>query len=316
MTIVIQRLFAHEGPNIYGPQPGVALHVQCDADYGTIIKHALKDGAQFIGMILAYLDVKSYQGDQGWIIEARFTTPSPDLGAALARYVVDGVRATAMNDTEWDREGPLFELQQRRRRQSPPLAALQLVAEARRQRVPVLPLADGRLQFGYGKYGWAFDPQIQPRPTPPWEQLGSVTLYAVSGEESRDQVAQLLADRLAVRGHRPRLLLDADFAASRELLADPDLETAVLSLRSDDLLRRGLPFETCTMAAISDCNGPRPTEAHDDEEWLQALGLPMLVGRGPALLNLTEPRIAALAAYAPHGSIALADMAALLDRSS
>ncbi len=313
MTISIERLLAHQGPNIYGPQPGVALRVHCDHDCGTALKNALKDGAQFIGMILAYLEVASEAGDQGWQIEARFTTPSPDLGAELARYVVAGIRATADADESWDRDTPLFELQKRRRREAFPLATLQLVAEARRRGIPVLFHDDGQIQFGYGKRSQVIDPQAAPAP-PAWETLGDIELYVVTGETLRNQTARQVASILAEQGQVTELLLDADWPSSRQLLARPDLECAVLSMQSTELLCHGLPFERCTMAIISDCTDPRPAAAHDEEEWLRALGLPMLVSQRPALLNLAAPRIAALADYAPHGSLPLSRLHEALSR--
>jgi hypothetical protein len=307
MTISIERLLTHHGPNIYGPQPGVALQIGCDHDCKTALKNALKDGAQFIGLILAYLEVESRAGDQGWQIEAHFTTPDPDLGAELARYVVAGIQATADADESWDRDTPLFELQKRRRREAFPLATLQLVAEARRRGVPVLVRDDGCLQFGYGKHSQAFDPYA-PAPTPAWETMGDIELYVVTGEDRRDQIATQIGAGLAEQGRSADVLLNADWVSSRRLLARRDLECAVLSLQSSELLHYGLPFECCTRAVISDCDGRRPAAARDEEEWLRALGLPMLVSRQPALLNMTDPRIAALADFAPHGSLSLVQL--------
>lgn len=315
MAISIERLLVHRGPNIYGPQPGVALRVHCDHDCGPALKNALKDGAQFIGLILAYLEVQSQCGAQGWQVEARFTTPGPDLGADLARYVVEGIRATTSADESWDRDTPLFEMQKRRRREAFPLATLQLVAEARRRGVPVLFRDDGQLQFGYGKRGQATDPQAAQAP-PAWERLGDIELYVVTGESLRNQTAAQVLAILAEQQKAVELLLDADWHASRQLLARTDLECAVLSMQSDELLRYGLPFERCTTAIVSDCVGPQPAAAQDEEEWLRALGLPMLVSQRPALLNLADPRIAALADFAPHGSLPLNRLQEALGRTT
>jgi len=313
MTIAIERLLAYQGPNIYGPQPGVVVRVHCDHDCGTALKNALKDGAQFIGMILAYLEIESRRVDQGWQVEARFATPSPDLGADLVRYVVAGIRATAGADESWDRDTPLFELQKRRRREALPLTTLQLVAEARRRGVPVLFRDDGQVQFGYGKHGQAIDPQAPPVP-PDWAALGDIELYIVTGESLRNQLAIRVVAVLAEQGQAAELLLDADWARSRQLLARPDLACAVLSMQSAELLHRGLPFDHCTMAIISDCAGLCPPDAHNEEEWLRALGLPMLVSRRPALLNMADPRIATLADFAPHGSLPLHQLREALNR--
>src|SRR5689334_14418537 len=130
MPIDIIQLIAFDGPNLYGPRPGVLLRVRSDKDRGARIKNALKDGAQRVGMVLAYLDMASEPADGGYLISANFSTPTPAIGVELARYVVAGLNAKAAGDEEWDAEGPLWDLQKRRRAEALPLAALQITAEA------------------------------------------------------------------------------------------------------------------------------------------------------------------------------------------
>lgn len=306
--IDILHLFAYAGPNIFGPQPGVLLRVQCDSDRSEQIRQALKDGAQFIGMIIAYLNVTATPMGEALRIDANFTTPTPDIGKALAEYVVAGIHARASNDEEWDRDTPLFALQQRRRQEALPLPALQLSTEARKRGLPVLQLPDGRVQFGYGACSWAFDPATHREDTPlhpPWEQLGDIPLYVVCGETTRAAMVQRVAAQLQASGQPLRVLDDADYAATLELLADPSTTGAVLGLRSAGILQRGLAFDRCTQAIISDLAGSRPAEALDDDEWARALGVPMLVASSPALLNTSDPHLARLADYAPHGMLPL-----------
>ncbi|MEI7771809.1 MAG: DUF4938 domain-containing protein, partial [Chloroflexales bacterium] len=90
---------------------------------------------------------------------------------------------------------------------------------------------------------------------------------------------------------------------ARALLADPATESSVIGLRADDILSRGLPLDRCDHALISDMAGPRPDPADDDEEWLRALGLPMLLASAPARLNLADSRLHALIPHAPLGVI-------------
>src|SRR5688500_9824587 len=86
MTIEIQELVAFEGPNAHAPQPGVLLRLRCDADRSRRLRAALKDGAQYVGLVLGRLDVWAAPDAGGWLLGAFFTTPMPSIGAALARY--------------------------------------------------------------------------------------------------------------------------------------------------------------------------------------------------------------------------------------
>lgn len=305
--IQIVHLFAYAGPNIFGPQPGVLLRVACNKDYSRRIADALKDGAQFIGLILAYLKVTTAPQDGGFVISASFTTPNPAIGTDLAAYVVEGIAARERGDTEWDKDTPLFELQKRRRREAAPVSALQLVAEARQRGLPVLHLSDGRVQFGYGAHGWSFDPAaLAAAPaTPPWERLGDIPLYIVTGEHGRAAMVERAAARLQAAGQPVWARDDADYAATAALLADPTVSCAVIGLRSADILRRGIAFDRCSQAIITDLNGVRPPEANDDDEWVRAVGVPMLVAAEPVRLNSAEPALATLVAYAPNGILPL-----------
>lgn len=296
------QLFAYSGPNIWGAQPGVMLRVRCTTDQRAAIRNSLKDGAQFVGMILAYLEVQISAAEPAPLITAHFITPTPELGRDLAAYVIDGVAAQLRGDEDWDRDGPLFALQKRRRRESLPVAALELVAEARARGLPVLMRPDRRVQFGYGSRSWHFDPhaatdQLQP----PWSQLGAVPLYVITGEQRRSAAVAQIGHRLAAAGYAPRVLDNAGYTETAALLADPQVELAVIGLRSAEVLQRGVAFERCTQAIISDRAGPRPPAAYNDDEWLRALGVPMLLSANPAVFDPTVAELADLVRYAPHG---------------
>jgi hypothetical protein len=328
-TIELRQLFAYHGPNICGPQPGVLLRVRCNADRANRLRDALKDGAQFVGMVLAHLRIESHPIGDAFDIGVHFTTPTPDLGRDLATYVVDGIRAEAAankrdeqddnedddEEPEWERDAPLYELQKRRRQQALPLPALQLEAEAHTRNLPVLHLPDGTIQFGYGAHSWCFDPSALPRrpalidddeehqpiPAPPWEQISGIPLYVVTGEQQRRALVEDTAARLEQYGLPIHTLHDADYAATLGLLSDPAVRCAVVGLDTADILRRGLAFEYCTQSIITDLNGEQPTEAVSTTEWARALGVPMLISNGPTLLNSSDPALAELAAFAPHG---------------
>lgn len=320
----IVNLFAYEGPNIFGPQPGVLLRVRCKDDYSQRIKDALKDGAQFIGMVLAYLDIAVVAEDTGVLISASFTTPTPTIGRDLAAYVVAGVRAQLTGDTDWDHETPLFALQQRRRQDSLSVSILQLIAEAHRRGLPVLHLPDGSIQFGYGARGWRFTPHALDRSsaaddpteahatvpplTPPWESINTIPIYAVTGERNRSAVVAHVADHLRHQGYTISTLDGTSYDATLMLLGDPTTQVAVIGLETADILRRGVAFTTCTQSIVTDLQGEPPAEAATTTEWVRALGVPMLMSTSPAILNTADPTIVSLARYATRGVLPLHDL--------
>lgn len=316
-VIEITQLLAYDGPNVFGPQPGVLLRARCDRDRSRRLKAALKDGAQSIGLVIAYLEVTIAADTDGVDICATFATPMPQIGKELAAYIVAGIAAEAIGDEEWDRDAPLLEMQQRRRQAALPVATVQLLAEARRRNVPVLRRADNRIQFGYGVRSWDFDPfQIanEAPPATPWDNLGYIPIYAVTGERRRTEIVQQATALLQQRGiANIRALPDADYDATRNLLADPAVEAAVIGLQSVDILRRGLAFDRCTQSIIADRDGERPAEARDDVEWTRALGVPMLVSSRPAIFDRDDPALAALVAYAPYGIAATNGLEHLAD---
>jgi hypothetical protein len=308
--IALQRLRAYEGPHIYGPWTGVRLRARCDSDRSLRLRAAIKDGAQFIGLVIAYLEVTASADGAGYTLTASFTTDAPRLGADLCAYVVEGIDAEARGDETWDRDGPLFALQARRRAEALPVAALQLVAEARRRNLPCFTRADGWVQIGYGARGWSFDPEpLHARgagaPQPPWERLGRIPIVAVTGGALRGVAVERMAGELVRLGAQPAVIDNASFAAIRELLADPRTETLVAGLDTGDILRRGVAFDTCDLAVISDRGDEAPPDADDEAEWLRALGVPMLLAAQPARINLSDPHLLPLVPYAPCGVMAL-----------
>jgi hypothetical protein len=302
--LTITHLNAYGGPNIFGPQPGVRLRVQADADRTGRLRAALKDGAQFIGLMLAHLELQAWPAADGVVIEARFITDAPAFGAELCRYVVDGITAELGEDAEWDRDTPLFDLQARRRRAAMPPALVQLIDEARRRGVPVLRCADGQVQFGHGAAGVRLDPAALRRAAPPqlpWEQLRRLQISAVTGGPERTAIVARLAAQLP----QAAVLPEATFAASVALLAETDAPAAVLGLDTNDLLRYGAPFDRCAEAVISRLEPERPAAAADDVEWVRAAGLPMLLSAAPAQIDLRDRRLHGLVPYAPYGVLPL-----------
>jgi hypothetical protein len=328
MPTEIVQLLAFDGPNLFGPRPGVLLRVRSDKDRALRIKAALKDGAQSVGMVLAYLDVSGQPDAGGYLISANFTTPTPNIGVELARYVVAGLNAREAGDDDWDAEGPLWELQKRRRAEALPLSALQLTAEAASRGVPAFMRRDGMLQLGYGARSWAFaisepktsagalspdDIGLGPPPFAraadatdvPWERIGPIPIVAVTGGAGRDTTAQLIARALAAQGQAVRLATAADFDATQALLTDQSATIVVVGLESSSLVSRGLAFERCAYGAIVGLPADTSLGIADRAELARVLGVPMLVSapQGAVALDADVPEIATLGEYVPGSAI-------------
>ncbi|HEU4323159.1 MAG TPA: DUF4938 domain-containing protein [Roseiflexaceae bacterium] len=320
MPITILRLLAFDGPNLYGPQPGVALLVRAERDLSARMRGALKDAALAVGVMIARLEVDVRPESDGFLLEIRFVTATSALGAELARYVVDGLNAQQANDEEWDPEEPLWQLQRRRRAASLPVEALQIIAEAGARDLPAFVRADGMLQVGYGARGRALSvaraggspgllaPESigvgAPLPTGneaaaalPWAQVGRIPILTLCGGPAAAEAARLLAAQLPGAS----LAQAAGFDAARALLADPAVQLAVLGLEMSDLALRGAPFDRCSACALLDLPGTPPPDIGDPAQLARALGVPMLLTdpTGVAAINADEPALLALAEYAP-----------------
>jgi hypothetical protein len=302
MSLELVTLRVLEGPNIYQPQPGVYLLLRSDKDRSRRLRDALKDAAQAAGLVLGFLEcmARPWAGEQGVALTCSFATPQPEIGAALARYVVEGINRRLAGDEEWDADGPLYEIGKQRRRASPPVEAVQLVAEARRRDLPTLLHADGSLRIGYGGPGWQWDatPQAAERPAPPWERIGSAPVIAVTGG-SAAEVARMVAQRLGAE-RRVALVLDAGFEETRRALHDSAADTIVLALRTRDLVDRGAAFERCAASAIVGGLAGPAGAGWSEEEQLRALGLPLLLTSpgGRALIASDMEALAGVLGYA------------------
>lgn len=307
----IISLFAYDGPNIVRPQPGVLLRLICDSDRSKQIRYALKESTQSAGTLLAHLDISAHQQHDGYLITVSFATPVPAIGAALASYVVEGLQAQEHGDTAWDATTLLDELRQRVRHEMPNALAWRLMAEARAHQVPFVRRLDGLFQFGYGASQWVFDQatlQKDALPTPPWQHIGEIPIYAVTGERDRATTVQTITALLEQTGIAVTSHPCADFDTVIAMLQNTTSRCLVVGLDTADMLRRGLPFDRCTLSIITDTAGECPSEAATPDEWIKALGLPMLVASGPVVLATESPDIAALATYAPHEVYALAHL--------
>lgn len=327
----IDQLLIFEGPNRYDRRPGVLARIRADRDRSRALRNQLKDAAQRIGLVIGNPGVDLHATGGTILHELFFVTPMPAIGAGAVRYVVALLNAHDAGDDEWDSDGSLWDLQKRRRAESLPLHALQLIAEASARGIPSFVRADGRLQLGYGARGQAFD--IAPlrergpvlnegdigigappfaRPTgetvPHWQHLGALPIIAVTGGMSHGPALMLFTERLLTRVSGCVAVQDAAFDDVRAVLADPAARMATFALNPLDLLHRGLPFNRCTVSALVDLPDALVAMAGSRAELARALGVALLVTEpdGRIVLNADDPAILALAAYAPCPMIMIA----------
>lgn len=301
MALEIRMLRVLDGPNIYQPQPGIALQLRSDKDRSRRLRDAVKEAAQACGLVIGFLDSSATSQDDGYLINCRFSTPQPALARDLLAYVVEGINRRLAGDEDWDADGPLFELQKRRRREAPSLHLLQVAAEARLRGLPVLRRPDGATQLGYGARSWSLlagQPEGGSTGAIPWQQIGVVPLVALTGAGA-DACLTELSRHLPGRLGRAAVVADADFDTARAALCDQHAELVLLALRAEAIRERGLPFDHCAISAI--CDAQAQPDVNIEEDLLRALGVPMLVTapQGRVLLNADEPALVELAGYAP-----------------
>jgi hypothetical protein len=317
MPLGILNLLAFDGPNRYGPQPGVVMRLALDRDQTAPLRTALKETAQRVGIVLAYLEVSAAPRDGAVQCEVRFSTPTPALGAAVAQLAADRLQAEE-SGSDWEAalEERFWELQQRRRTEALPLEALQLTADAAAHGVMAFVRPDGLLQLGTGSrsravpirwqrgddlispetvgVGRAAPPGDVPAPGIDWATVGQVPLVAWSGGAARDIAARLFAARTSQASWQVHTGLAFDQA--RAALSDSTADGLILALDQASLATRGLPFDACDACAIVGM-----PEGSDRAEQALVAGLPLLVTRptGVAALDADVPEIAALISYAP-----------------
>lgn len=298
--LTLLQLLALEGPNTHSPQPGVFLTIHSKTDQRRVLRDALKDAAQQVGLVISGLELSATEVQGFWQIEVFFNTPGPDLGAAIAAFVIDRLNAEAQGNEEWDADEALWLLQKRRRAEALPLAALQLLAEASLRGLPAFRHSDGRLQLGQGVRGVQVSVEEANLPVA-WEQIGRIPLVAISGGEEREPLAAQVIAVLQSRGYSAGLAQNADLAATRALLANPHLTHAIVSLEPAAIAQHGLGFDQCSISIVIGMPATLLPSIADRSERVRLLGLPVLVTQPEGFIALDSdfPELAELADYAP-----------------
>lgn len=326
----IVRITTFDGPNRFDPRAGVLAYLRAGRDDGDVLRAALKDVAQRIGLVIGNLQVERRStGDDVWH-EVFFVTPMPEIGAEALQYAVALLNAHHASDEMWDADSLLWDLQKKRRTATLPLQALQLIAEASARGIPAFVRNDGLIQVGYGARSATIDPSFLREhaaamrdvgsggSTPPfaqtasssllaWDRLGAIPVVVIAGEAPPTTV-DAFVDRLRQQQRGVSVVLSASFDEARDCLTDPAAQIAVLDLDPIDLLRRGLPVERCAVSALLGLPEELVVEAGSRDDLARAMGVALLVTMpgGRAVLNADDPAILALAEYAPCPLILIA----------
>jgi cyanophycin synthetase len=291
----IRDLRALDGPNMYDYVPVTLLRYSgppAAADEFAARLLALADQCG-IGLEAPRRHGPSALGE--WALTWR--TSTPEALATLAEHLRD--------PAEYSLADALAELA--RERPAPALAAV--LDQARQRDVPAL-LTDAGWRIGHG-----IKSQALAATAPDWPTVGRIPLVAITGTNGKTTTTRLIDHTLRLAGWRTGrtdtdgiwqngILLDygdwTGYGGAAAVLADPQVELAVLETARGGLLRRGLAFDRCNVAVVTNV-----TEDHLPDRGVATVAemarakatiVRVLDPGGQAVLNADDPTVVELVA--------------------
>lgn len=286
----ILDLRALDGPNMYDSVPVTLLRyagppVAAD-EFATQLRQLAEQHQ--IGLAAPLRHGPSALGE--WALTWR--TPTPESLAILAEHLRD--------PAEYSLDDVLTQLSSER--PAPELAVL--LDQARQRDLPVL-RADAGWRIGYGVRSQALES------TPPdWSRAGRIPLLAITGTNGKTTTTRLIDHTLRLAGwrtgrtdtdgiwHNGTLLDYGDwtgFGGAVAVLAHPQVEVAVLETARGGLLRRGLAFDRCDVAVMTNVTEDhlpdRGVATVAEMAQVKATIVRILDPAGRAVLNADDPMV-------------------------
>lgn len=216
------------------------------------------------------------------------------LGSALIDKVfsldeaLDDIRRTYLRETT---EHPLYEI----------------ICEANKRDIPVVYERDDEIFLGQGTKGL----RLASKTTPvPWDKLGRIPILTVTGTNGKTTCTRLLARLYRELGYSTgntssdgvqlngEWLIEGDCTgpdSMRDVLFHPKVEVAVLEAARGGILRRGLPFDRCDLALVTNITpdhlGLGNVDTLDEMAHVKATTVRALGPDGVAVLSADDPRV-------------------------
>jgi cyanophycin synthetase len=156
--------------------------------------------------------------------------------------------------------------------------------------------------------------------------VGRIPVVAVSGTNGKTTTTRLIAhvlrqtgryvgmtctDGIYLDGRRTETRDCSGPQSARSVLMNPRIEAAVLETARGGILREGLGFDRCTVAVVTNIGkgdhlGLRGVETLEELARVKRVVVEAVAPQGSAVLNATDPLVAAMAAHCPGAVIFLA----------
>ncbi len=290
-------LRAFEGPNLYDLVPVTVLrYVGPSADIDPLLNRLAHEQEQ-LGMPIA---TATFHGPSALGEHAvSWRTPYPETLRALLEHILSQPNAPSMAAVR-------AELQ--REKIDPSLAATLVLAQDRD--LPLLRTSLG-WRIGHGVRSWEWTPDQ----APPWDTLGRIPIVAITGTNGKTTTTRLIDHTLRTAGVRTgrtdtdgiwingQLSEGGDwtgYGGAQRILASPDVETAVLETARGGLLRRGIAFDRCSVAVLTnvaeDHLPDRGIGTVSEMARAKATVVRVLSSSGRAVLNADDPTLVATVA--------------------
>jgi hypothetical protein len=262
MECRLEALRAYRGPNRFAPQPQVVAWVRAPDVSVAEWRRAITDTAHAVGLVVGGVAIDV--GPEQTLV--RFSAGDVVIGAAVCDLAAQlfrdevGLDDSAITEAVW-------RIGRERRARLPPIAVLQVRAEAQRRGVLVQPHRAGGLLLGTGRRGWWLPPEALTMATfdvardIPWQHLANVPLLAVISDTRGVALAEALARRVGAHGTTAAALHVATFDDFSQLMSDTTAEVLVCALDAAALAAHGVPFERCAGAVLLDIAAPHRHDA-------------------------------------------------------